>query len=61
MLRSDKVAGPVVAYLVAGARMTNSLDSLKAFMQAHNTVIMVDLLSVLGVSNVGKGLGGLLS
>jgi threonine/homoserine/homoserine lactone efflux protein len=54
------VTGPVIAYLIAGARMAKPLDTLKAFMQDHNTAIMVVLLSVLGLSSLGKGLGGLL-
>jgi threonine/homoserine/homoserine lactone efflux protein len=55
------VAGPVIAYLVAGDRMERPLRSLKDFMQTHNAAIMVVLLGVLGVSALGKGLGGLLS
>lgn len=54
------VTGPVIAYLVAKQRMVEPLDSLKDFMQDHNAAIMIVLLSVLGLSNLGKGLGGLL-
>jgi len=54
------VTGPVVAFLVAGPRMAHPLEVLKSFMQDHNTAIMVVLLGVLGLSNLGKGLGGLL-
>jgi Na+/melibiose symporter-like transporter len=54
------VAGPVVAFLVAGQRMARPLGVLKEFMQDHNTAIMVVLLGVLGLSSLGKGVGGLL-
>jgi hypothetical protein len=54
------VTGPVVAFLVAGSRMAHPLEVLKSFMQDHNTAIMVVLLGVLRLSNLGKGLGGLL-
>ena len=59
-IASALVAGPVIAYLVASDKMTGPLDSLKTFMQVHNAAIMIVLLSVLGLSNVGKGLGALL-
>lgn len=54
------VAGPVIASLVAHDAMAHPLDALKSFMQDHNSAIMVVLLGVLGLSNLGKGLGGLL-
>lgn len=60
LLGSTLVAGPVLAYFVATQAMTGPLTSLKAFMQAHNVAIMTVLLTVLGLSNFGKGLGGLL-
>lgn len=60
VLASLLVAGPVVAFLVAGERMTSPLGSLKDFMQTHNSAIMIVLLGVLGLSNLGKGLGGLI-
>ncbi len=54
------VTGPVVAHLVAPERMSGPLDALRGFMQSHNTAIMVVLLGVLGLSSLGKGIGGLL-
>lgn len=54
------VAGPVVAFLVAGERMAGPLGALKQFMEVHNAAIMIVLLGVLGLSDLGKGLGGLL-
>ncbi|MFG1819433.1 hypothetical protein ACGFIF_37125 [Kribbella sp. NPDC049174] len=41
---------------MAKQKMVEPLDSLKDFMQDHNAAIMI----VLGLSNLGKGLGGLL-
>ena len=54
------VVGPVVAFLVRGQAMAEPLGHLKDFMQLHNAAIMTVLLGVLGLSNLGKGLGGLL-
>jgi len=54
------VAGPVIAFLVRGQAMSGPLRDLQGFMQAHNAAIMTVLLAVLGLSNLGKGLGGLL-
>ena len=61
VLASLLVAGPVVAFLVAGDRMAGPLGSLKSFMETHNAAIMIVLLGVLGLSSIGKGLGGLLA
>jgi hypothetical protein len=49
-----------LAYFVARQKMTKPLNSLKNFMEDHNAAIMIVLLSVLGMSSLGKGLGGLL-
>ena len=54
------VVVPAVAYAVAGARLRNPLDELKGWLQANNATVMAVLLLVLGVSVLGKGLGGLL-
>ena len=59
-IASILVVGPVVAYLVARQRMSGPLESLKDFMAAHNAAIMMVLLGALGLSSLGKGLGGLL-
>lgn len=61
VIASTLVVGPVVAFLVAGQAMAAPLDALKGFMQDHNSAIMTVLLGVLALSNLGKGLGGLLS
>jgi hypothetical protein len=60
VLASLMVAGPVIAFLVAGPRMAAPLGALKDFMQTHNAAIMITLLGVLGLSSLGQGLGGLL-
>ncbi|WP_370618636.1 GAP family protein [Mumia sp. Pv 4-285] len=60
VIGSAFVAGPVLAFLTLGDRMTAPLEALKNFMSDHNAAIMTVLLSVLGLSNLGKGLGGLL-
>lgn len=60
LLGSILVVGPVLAYFAAHDAMAGPLTLLKAFMQVHNAAIMTVLLAVLGLSNVGKGLGGLL-
>jgi threonine/homoserine/homoserine lactone efflux protein len=54
------VVVPAVAYAVAGARMRHPLEELKGWRQANNATVMAVLLLVLGVSVLGKGLGGLL-
>lgn len=54
------VVVPAVAYAVAGARLRDPLDELKVWLQANNATVMAVLLLVLGVSVLGKGLGGLL-
>jgi hypothetical protein len=55
------VVGPVIAFLVAGQKMATPLDALKTYMEVHNAAIMTVLLGVLGLTNVGRGLGGLIS
>ena len=50
------VAVPVVAYLIAGARLDPTLDRTKAWLIANNTAVMAVLLLVFGVSLLGDGL-----
>jgi hypothetical protein len=61
VLGSVTVAGPVLAYLVAPARAGSALESIKAFMSAHNAVIMMVVLLVLGAKLIGAGLAGVSS
>ena len=60
LIGSALVLGPVLAFLVLGDRTAAPLQSLKTFMEVHNTAIMTVLLSVLGLSMLGQGLGALL-
>jgi Sap, sulfolipid-1-addressing protein len=47
---------PVIAYLVASARMREPLEKLRKWLVGHNATIMAVLLLVIGVSMIGKGL-----
>jgi threonine/homoserine/homoserine lactone efflux protein len=53
------VAGPVLAYLVAGERAEPVLGEVKQFMIDHNAVIMTVVCLVLAAKLIGTGLGGL--
>jgi hypothetical protein len=56
---SVSVALPVVGYLVAGARAQRPLDELRGWLTANNAVVMSVVLLVIGVTILGKGIGGL--
>jgi threonine/homoserine/homoserine lactone efflux protein len=56
---SITVAGAVVAYLIDSERASRPLDAIKGFMAAHNAVIMMVILVLLGLKLLGNGLGGL--
>jgi threonine/homoserine/homoserine lactone efflux protein len=56
VLASVTVVGLVLAYLVAGDRAKAPLESVKAFMGAHNDVIMMVILLLLGAKLIGDGL-----
>jgi threonine/homoserine/homoserine lactone efflux protein len=58
VVASVSVAGPVIWYLAAGESANAKLDAMKTWLQAHNAVIMMVLLFVLGASQLGKGIGG---
>ena len=58
VIASISVAGAVIWYLVAGERATATLTEVKDWMTVHNSVVMAVLLLLLGVSFVGKGIGG---
>jgi hypothetical protein len=47
---------PVVAYLVASARMVGPLENLRFWLVHNNSTIMAVLLLVIGVSMIGKGI-----
>ena len=59
-LAASTVVLPVVAYLVAKDRMRRPLEDLRVWLQANNTAVMSVLILVIGVTLIGKGLGGLL-
>ena len=59
VLASLTVAGPVIAYLVATDRTSKPLAAIKEFMAAHNAVIMMVVLLILGMKLLGQGMSGL--
>ncbi len=58
ILGSLTVAGPVLFYLFASDKATKPLETIKDFMSAHNAVIMMVLLLVLGAKLLGAGIAG---
>ena len=46
-------------YLVASESAAGPLNTIKQFMAAHNAVIMMVVLLVLGAKLLGQGIGGL--
>ncbi len=56
VLGSVTVVGPVVLYLVAPQQAATWLGSIKDFMAAHNAVIMMVVLLVLGAKLLGNGI-----
>jgi threonine/homoserine/homoserine lactone efflux protein len=59
VVASSTVAGVVIWYLMAGNSAEAKLTDLKGWLTRNNAVVMAVLLLVLGVSQVGKGIGGL--
>jgi threonine/homoserine/homoserine lactone efflux protein len=59
VIGSLTVAGPVVFFVVAPRRAAGPLESIKDFMAAHNAVIMMVVLLVLGAKLLGNGIAGL--
>ena len=58
VLGSLTVAGSVLYYVIAPDRAAAPLASIKAFMSAHNAVIMMVVLLLLGAKLIGAGLAG---
>ena len=56
---SSTVIGAVVLHLLGGARAAGFLDSVRGFMVANNTAIMVVILVLIGANVLGSGLEGL--
>lgn len=59
VLAAISVVGPVIGYQLAASRLAGPLDSLKGWLQTNNQALMAVLFLLLGVSLVGKGIGGL--
>ncbi len=59
VIGSLTVAGPVVFFVLASGRAAGPLESIKDFMAAHNAVIMMVVLLVLGAKLLGSGIAGL--
>jgi threonine/homoserine/homoserine lactone efflux protein len=59
VIAASTVLVPVLGYAVAKERMRHPLDELKVWLQQNNAVVMAVLLLVIGVTLIGKGIGGL--
>ncbi|MFD4421683.1 GAP family protein [Agromyces sp. NPDC058484] len=57
LIAACSVAVPVIAYLVASARMAAPLESLRGWLMHNNATVMAVLLLVIGVVVIGKGIG----
>lgn len=58
-IASCTVVGAVLLYLVGGRRVEHTLAEVKEFMAAHNAVIMMTILLILGAKILGEELGAL--
>ena len=56
LLAASTVVVPVVGFLVARDRLRRPLDSLRAWLERENAVIMGVVLLILGVVVIAKGL-----
>lgn len=56
LIAASTVLIPVVAYLIAAARLRGPLDALRGWLTKENALIMAVLLLVIGVTLIGKGL-----
>jgi hypothetical protein len=61
VLGSLTVAGPVLFYLIASDKAAGPLGAIKEFMSAHNAVIMMVVLLILGAKLLGAGIAGVTS
>jgi threonine/homoserine/homoserine lactone efflux protein len=59
VVASVTVGGVVIWYLVAGTSAEAKLNETKTWLTRNNATVVAVLLLVLGVSQVGKGIGGL--
>ncbi|RVW09874.1 GAP family protein [Prescottella agglutinans] len=58
VLAASTVAVPVIGYFTMRERATSWLKGLKVWLTANNAAVMAVLLLVIGVSLIGKGIGG---
>jgi len=56
VVASLTIVGPVVYYLVGGAKAKAKLDSLKSWLAVHNAAVMAVLFVVFGVDLIAKGI-----
>ena len=59
VIASLTIALPVLYYLMAGASAERTLDSMRLWLVANNTTVMVTLFVIFGFVLLGKGLSGL--
>ncbi|HET6672555.1 MAG TPA: GAP family protein, partial [Agromyces sp.] len=57
LIAACSVVIPVIAYLVASARMAAPLEALRGWLVHNNATVMAVLLLVIGVVVIGKGIG----
>ena len=57
VIASATTVGAVLAYFVGGRRATTWLAGVKEFMAAHNAVIMMVILLLIGAKLIGDGIG----
>ncbi|MDH2416278.1 GAP family protein [Nocardioides sp. CER19] len=58
-IAAASVAAPVLGYTLAEKRMRDVLDELRDWLTDHNAAVMTVLLLTIGVTSIGKGIGGL--
>lgn len=59
VLAACSVLVPVIGYAFAAERLADVLDTAKNWLQANNHMVLAIVLLIMGVTVVGKGLGGL--
>jgi threonine/homoserine/homoserine lactone efflux protein len=59
VIAASSVAVPVLAYAVAGTRMTPALESLRSWLTVRGAAVTAVLLLAIGLVLIGQGLGGL--
>ncbi|MBF6324260.1 GAP family protein [Nocardia cyriacigeorgica] len=59
VLAASTVLVPVIGYAVAADELRSGLDTMKAWLQGNNHIVMAIVLLVMGAVVLGKGIGGL--